>query len=78
MLRERAEPDNEIEVGIRPSARLQCLWPGASARRVVGLIDPLIHAASGELSAGRVNDADAETTLVATILGAVTARPAAR
>ena len=38
----------------------------------------LIHAASGELGAGRVNDADAGTALVATVLGAVTARPAAK
>jgi TetR/AcrR family transcriptional repressor of mexCD-oprJ operon len=37
----------------------------------------LIHAASGELGAGRVEQADAEPALVATILGAVTARSAA-
>jgi hypothetical protein len=35
----------------------------------------LIHAASGELGAGRMTDTDAEPALVATVLGAVTARP---
>jgi hypothetical protein len=33
----------------------------------------LMHAASGELGAGRVADADAERALIATILGAVSA-----
>jgi hypothetical protein len=37
-----------------------------------------VHAASGELGAGRVNDADAAPALVATILGAVSARHGAR
>ena len=40
----------------------------------LSMVMALIHAASGELSAGRLNDADAGTALVATILGAVTAR----
>jgi TetR/AcrR family transcriptional regulator, mexCD-oprJ operon repressor len=44
----------------------------------LSMLMALIHAASGELSAGRLNDADAGTALVATILGAVTARRAAR
>jgi len=44
----------------------------------VSMVMALIHAASGELSAGRLNDADAGTALVATILGAVTAGRAAR
>ena len=44
----------------------------------LSMVMALIHAASGELGAGRLNDADAGTALVATILGAVTARPAAR
>ena len=35
----------------------------------------LIHAASGELGAGRVDDADAEPALVATVLGALTGGP---
>jgi hypothetical protein len=34
----------------------------------------LIHAASGELRAHRVPEADAEAALVATVLGAVSAR----
>ena len=44
----------------------------------LSMLMALIHAASGELGAGRVNDADAGTALVATVLGAVTARPAAK
>jgi hypothetical protein len=36
----------------------------------------LMHAASAELGAGRVSDAEAGPALVATILGAVTARHA--
>ena len=44
----------------------------------LSMLMALIHAASGELSAGRVNDTDAGTELVATVLGAVTARHAAR
>jgi AcrR family transcriptional regulator len=44
----------------------------------LSMVMALIHAASGELSAGRLNDADAGTALVATILGAVTAGQAAR
>jgi AcrR family transcriptional regulator len=44
----------------------------------LSMLMALIHAASGELSAGRVNDADAGTALVATVLGAVTAGHAAR
>ena len=38
----------------------------------LSMVMALIHAASGELSAGRLNDADAGAALVATILGAVT------
>jgi AcrR family transcriptional regulator len=38
----------------------------------------LMHAASGELGAGRVNDADAGPALAATILGAVSAGHVAR
>jgi AcrR family transcriptional regulator len=44
----------------------------------LSMLMALVHAASGELGAGRVDDADAGPALVATILGAVTARPAAR
>jgi AcrR family transcriptional regulator len=44
----------------------------------LSMLMALIHAASGELGAGHVNDADAGSALVATILGAVTARHAAR
>jgi AcrR family transcriptional regulator len=39
----------------------------------LSMLMALMHAASGELGAGRVNDADAGPALVATILGAVTA-----
>jgi AcrR family transcriptional regulator len=39
----------------------------------LSMLMALIHAASGELGAGRVNDDDAEPALVATILGAVAA-----
>jgi AcrR family transcriptional regulator len=44
----------------------------------LSMLMALIHAASGELGAGRVNDADAGTALVATVLGAVTAGPASK
>jgi AcrR family transcriptional regulator len=44
----------------------------------LAMLMALTHAASGELGAGRVDDADAGSALVATILGAVTARDAAR
>jgi AcrR family transcriptional regulator len=40
----------------------------------LSMLMALIHAASGELSAGRLNDADAGAALVATILGAVSDR----
>src|SRR3954452_14197600 len=40
----------------------------------LSMLMALMHAASGELAAGRLDDADAGTALVATILGAVTAR----
>ena len=40
----------------------------------LSMVMALMHAASGELGAGRVNDSDAAPALVATILGAVTAR----
>jgi AcrR family transcriptional regulator len=39
----------------------------------LSMLMALMHAASGELGAGRVNDADAGPALVATILGAVAA-----
>jgi hypothetical protein len=35
----------------------------------------LVHAASGEIQAERVSDADAEPALVDTVLGAVSAGP---
>ena len=41
----------------------------------LSMLMALIHAASGELGAGRVDDAAAGPALVATILGAVTTRP---
>jgi TetR/AcrR family transcriptional repressor of mexCD-oprJ operon len=41
----------------------------------LSMLMALIHAASGELGAGRLSDADAEAALVVTILGAVTAAP---
>jgi TetR/AcrR family transcriptional repressor of mexCD-oprJ operon len=44
----------------------------------LSMLIALMHAASGELGAGRVNDADAEPALVATILGAVSTRHGAR
>jgi AcrR family transcriptional regulator len=44
----------------------------------LSMLMALVHAASGELSAGRVNVADAEPALVASILGAVSARHGAR
>jgi AcrR family transcriptional regulator len=40
----------------------------------LAMLMALMHAASGELGTGRVNEADAEPALVATILGAVTTR----
>jgi TetR/AcrR family transcriptional regulator, mexCD-oprJ operon repressor len=43
----------------------------------LSMLMALMHAASGELGAGRVTDADAATALVATILGAVSDRHAA-
>jgi AcrR family transcriptional regulator len=58
---ERGQADGTFRVDV-PSA-----WH-------LSMVMALIHAASGELSAGRLNDADAGTALVATILGAVTAR----
>jgi AcrR family transcriptional regulator len=44
----------------------------------LSMLMALVHAASGELAAGRVNDADAEPALVATIRGAISARDGAR
>src|SRR3954469_251959 len=44
----------------------------------LSMVLALMHAASGELGAGRVNDADAAPALVATILGALSAPQAAR
>lgn len=41
----------------------------------LSMLMALMHAASGELGAGRVNDADVVTALVATALGAVSALP---
>jgi AcrR family transcriptional regulator len=43
----------------------------------LSMLMALMHAASGELGARRVEEADAGPALVATILGAVSARPAA-
>jgi AcrR family transcriptional regulator len=40
----------------------------------LSMLMALVHAASGELGAGRVDDADAGPALVATVLGAVSAR----
>ena len=37
----------------------------------LSILMALIHAASGELGAGRLNDADAQAALIATILGAL-------
>jgi AcrR family transcriptional regulator len=42
----------------------------------LSMLMALIHAASGELGAGRVTDAEAEAALVATALGAVSGAPA--
>jgi hypothetical protein len=42
----------------------------------LSMLMALTHAASGELGAGRVTETDAGPALVATILGAVTDRPA--
>jgi AcrR family transcriptional regulator len=44
----------------------------------LSMLMALMHAASGELGAGRVNDADAGPALVATILGALSAGRVAR
>jgi AcrR family transcriptional regulator len=44
----------------------------------LGMFMALVHAASGELRAGRVAEADAEAALVATVLGAVSTHGAAR
>jgi len=44
----------------------------------LSMLMALMHAASGELGAGRVNDADAGPALVATILGALSAGHVAR
>ena len=44
----------------------------------LAMLMALMHAASGELGAGRVNDTDAAPALLATILGAVTASPITR
>ena len=44
----------------------------------LSMLMALMHAASGELRAGRASVDDAGRALVATILGAVSARPAAR
>ena len=44
----------------------------------MSMLMALMHAASGELGAGHVEDADAGTALVATILGALTGRHATR
>ena len=44
----------------------------------LSMVMALIHAASGELGAGRVSDDEAEPAVVATILGAVRAPRAAR
>jgi TetR/AcrR family transcriptional regulator, mexCD-oprJ operon repressor len=44
----------------------------------LSMVMALMHAASGELGAGRVSARDAEPALTATILGAVSARPGSR
>jgi AcrR family transcriptional regulator len=44
----------------------------------LSMLMALMHAASGELGAGRVSDQDAGPALIATILGAMSARPGAR
>jgi len=44
----------------------------------LSMLMALMHAASGELGAGRVTDDDAGPALVATILGAVSAQPVVR
>jgi len=44
----------------------------------LGMLMAVIHAASGEVGAARVSDAQAEPALVATVLGAVAARQAPR
>lgn len=49
--------------------------PNVSAAWHLAMLLALVHAASGELQAGRVTDADAEPALVATVLGALSGRP---
>jgi AcrR family transcriptional regulator len=44
----------------------------------LSMLMALMHAASGELGAGRISEQDAAPALIATILGAVSARPGAR
>ena len=55
----------------RPTASFRSDVPAAWH---LSMLMALMHAASGELRAGRVNEADAEPALVDTILGAVGAR----
>jgi AcrR family transcriptional regulator len=61
---ERGQADGTFRADVPPAWHLSMLLA-------------LMHAASGELGAGRVTDADAATALVATILGAVSDRHAA-
>ena len=49
--------------------------PNVSAAWHLSMLLALVHAASGELQAGRVTEADAEPALVATVLGALSGRP---
>jgi len=51
---------------------------GVPAAWHLSMVLALMHAASGELGASRVNDEDAGPALIATILGAVSARAGAR
>jgi AcrR family transcriptional regulator len=44
----------------------------------LSMLMALMHAASGELGAGRISEQDAAPALIATVLGAVSARPGAR
>jgi AcrR family transcriptional regulator len=44
----------------------------------LSMLMALVHAASGELRAGRVGEADAEAALVASVLGAIADAPATR
>jgi AcrR family transcriptional regulator len=46
--------------------------PDVPAAWHLGMLMALVHAASGELRAGRVREEDAQAALVATVLGAVT------